>query len=80
MDMSNSPATEAAPTPAPLPGEPHTRDLSNPGEGWAFVLAAVLLGALGLAFALGGPAGVGLLMVALVPVLYVVLVTISVGG
>lgn len=78
MDMSKHPTADAAKS-TPLPGEPHNRDMSNPGETWAFVLAAALLGALGLGFAVGGLAGVGLVMVALVPVIYLVLVTISVG-
>ena len=81
MDMSKHPAAEAAThaKPTSLPGEPHNRDLSNPGEVWAFVLAAVLVGALGAGFALAGIAGVGTVMVALVPVIYLVLITISVG-
>jgi len=81
MDMSKHPAADAAThsKKLPLPGEPHNRDLSNPGEVWAFVLAAVLVGALGVGFLLAGLAGVGVVMVALVPVIYVVLITISVG-
>lgn len=78
MDMSKHPAEDTA-KPTKLPGEPHDRDMSNPGETWAFALALVLLGALGLGFALGGLAAVGTIMVALVPVLYVVLILISVG-
>lgn len=66
-------------TKTPLPGEPHNRDLSNPGEVWAFVLAAVIIGALVVGFLLAGLTGVGLVMVAIVPVIYIVLVMISVG-
>jgi hypothetical protein len=77
MDMSNNP--HASTKPQPLPGEPHNRDLSNPGEVWAFVLAAVLIAALVIGFLVSGLAGVGVVMVALVPVIYIVLVTISVG-
>lgn len=81
MDMSKTPAAEAAAhtQPTSLPGEPHNRDMSNPGELWAFVIAAVLIGALGAGFLTAGLAGVGAVMVALVPLLYVVLVMISVG-
>lgn len=71
MDMSKHPQADAA--------APHARDKSNPGEMGAFVLALVLVAALGAGFLLGGVAGITMVMVALVPVLYVVLVTISVG-
>lgn len=81
MDMSKTPAAEAAThnQVKSLPGEPHNRDLSNPGEVWAFVLAAVIVAALAVGFLLNGLAGVGVVMVALVPVIYIALVTISVG-
>ncbi|MCB1356382.1 MAG: hypothetical protein KDK53_07790 [Maritimibacter sp.] len=81
MDLSNTPKADqnTETTRTPLPGEKHNRDLSNPGELWGFLLAAALLGALGLGFALGGLAGVGITMVALVPVIYLVLILISVG-
>ena len=77
MDMSTHPTTDKTKT--SLPGAPHNRDMSNPGELWAFLLAAALLGGLGVGFALGGLAGVGIVMVALVPVIYLVLILISVG-
>lgn len=79
MDMSKTPAPASHTQTTSLPGEPHNRDTSNPGELWAFALAAVLIGALGAGFLTLGLPGVGLVMVALVPVLYVVLVMISVG-
>ena len=81
MDMSKTPAAEAATHSKVklLPGEPHNRDMSNPGEVWAFVLAAVIVAALGAGFLLNGLAGIGVVMVALVPVIYIALVTISVG-
>jgi hypothetical protein len=79
MDMSKTPAAEAHSHTQSLPGEPHNRDLSNPGEVWAFVVALAIIGALGAGFALNGLAGVGLVMVAIVPVVYLVLITISVG-
>lgn len=81
MDSTHSPASHAShhAKPLPLPGEPHNRDLSNPGELWAFVLAAAILGALALGFLVAGLTGIGLVMVAIVPVIYLVLVTISVG-
>jgi hypothetical protein len=81
MDMSQHPAAEAAThsTAQSLPGEPHNRDMSNPGEIWAFALAIVVLAALAVGFVLGGLAVVGTIMVAVVPVIYVVLITISVG-
>ncbi|GKY87225.1 hypothetical protein [Sinisalibacter aestuarii] len=78
MEMSSHPDPTHAKAHS-LPGEPHNRDMSNPGEVWAFVLAVVLLAVLGLAFAIAGLAGVGTVMVALVPVIYIVLITISVG-
>ncbi|MEZ5722740.1 MAG: hypothetical protein R3D59_14820 [Paracoccaceae bacterium] len=34
MDMSTHPTTDKTKT--SLPGEPHNRDMSNPGELWAF--------------------------------------------
>ena len=81
MDMSNSPNADTADNGKTKlrPGDPHNRDMSNPGEIWAFVLAAALVGGLGLGFLFGGLAGMGLVMVALVPAVYVVLVMISVG-
>jgi len=57
----------------------HGRDKSNPGEMGAFLLALVLVAALALGFVFGGVAGVTMVMVALVPVIYVVLITVSVG-
>ena len=74
MDMSKHPNPETDTTAA----SEHT-DRSNPGELGAFVLALVLIAALGGGFALGGVAGLTMVMVALVPLIYVVLVTISVG-
>ena len=62
-----------------LPGEKHNRDLSNPGEMGAFLLALLIVAALAVGFLLKGLSGVGLVMVAIVPVIYVVLVMISVG-
>lgn len=81
MDLSKTPAAEGAAhhKVKSLPGEPHNRDLSNPGEVWAFALAALLIAVLAGGFLLNGLAGVGVVMVALVPVIYVALVTISVG-
>lgn len=81
MDMSKTPTAQAAAHShtKPLPGEPHNRDMANPGEIWGFVLAAVIIAALGVGFLLNGLAGVGVVMVAVVPVIYIVLVTISVG-
>lgn len=81
MDMSKTPAADAAghSKTQSLPGEPHNRDMSNPGELWGFVLALVLVAALGAGFLLNGLAGVGIVMVALVPVIYLALITISVG-
>lgn len=81
MDMSNQPKTaETVHAEArSLPGEPHNRDMSNPGEIWGFVLAAVLVAALATAYVLSGLAGVGVVMVAMVPIIYTVLILISVG-
>lgn len=81
MDMSKTPAAEAAAHThtRSLPGEPHNRDLANPGEVWAFVLAALLIAVLATAFLLKGVAGIGIVMVSLVPVIYVALLTITVG-
>ncbi|OIP84728.1 MAG: hypothetical protein AUK37_05295 [Rhodobacterales bacterium CG2_30_65_12] len=81
MDMTKNPAAHAAAhtKPKSLPGEPHNRDMSNPGEIWGFVLAVVLIAVLGAGFLLNGLAGVGIVMVAIVPVVYIVLITISVG-
>jgi hypothetical protein len=81
MDMSKHPTAEAAAhaTTRSLPGEAHNRDMSNPGEIWGFVLAAAILAVLGTGFALNGIAGIGLVMVAIVPVMYIALVLISVG-
>lgn len=79
MDMSKHPEQAAHARPAPMPGEPHDRDLSNPGEIWGFVLALGLVAALGTGFAVAGLAGLGAVMVALVPVIYLVLILISVG-
>jgi len=70
MDKSKQPQAEAA---------GHTHDKSNPGEMGAFLLALVLVAALAGGFVLGGVAGMTMVMVALVPVLYIVLITISVG-
>ena len=77
MDMSKHPGADAAHPQETT--DPHHHDTTNPGEVWAFALAAALVGALGLGFALGGLTGVGLVMVALVPVIYLVLIIISVG-
>ncbi|SMH53120.1 hypothetical protein [Maritimibacter sp. HL-12] len=55
------------------------RDKSNPGEIWAFLLALVLVAALVVGFVFGSVAGITMVMVALVPVIYIVLITISVG-
>lgn len=81
MDMSNSPKAEATGHASTKlrPGDPHNRDMSNPGELWGFLLAAALLAALGAGFLVGGLAGVGMIMVGLVPVIYVVLLLITVG-
>lgn len=81
MDMSNHPGPDAKPNAGTKlrPGDPHNRDMSNPGELWAFVLAVALLGALGLGYLFGGFAGIGLVMVALVPAVFIVLIMISVG-
>lgn len=81
MDMSKTPAAEGAThhKVKSLPGEPHNRDMANPGEAMAFLLAAVIIAALGTGFLLNGVAGIGIVMVALVPVIYVVLLTITVG-
>lgn len=80
MEMSNHPAADAAHAmPHSLPGEPHNRDMSNPGEVWGFVVAVVLVAALGAGFAIAGLGGLGTVMIALVPVVYYVLITISVG-
>lgn len=57
----------------------HAHDRSNPGEMGAFLLALVLVAALAGGFLVAGVAGLTMVMVALVPVLYIVLVTISVG-
>lgn len=56
-----------------------SRDKSNPGEMGAFLLALVLVAALALGFVFSGVAGVTMVMVALVPVIYLVLITVSVG-
>jgi len=81
MDMSKTPAADAAvhTKTQPLPGEKHNRDLANPGEVWAFVLALAIVTALGVGFLLNGLAGIGIVMVAIVPVIYLALITISVG-
>lgn len=85
MDMSKHPGpdTTTAPTTTPTtelrPGDAHKRDMSNPGELWGFVLAVALIGGLGLGYLFGGLPGLALVMVAIVPVIYVVLVTISAG-
>ena len=50
-----------------------------PGELGAFLLALVIVAALGVGFLLNSLAGVGIVMVAIVPVIYLVLITISVG-
>ncbi len=71
MDMSKHPQVD--------PAETHARDKSNPGEMGVFLLALVLIAALATGFLLNGLAGVTLIMVVLVPVIFVVLVTISVG-
>ena len=52
MDMSTHPTTDKTKT--SLPGEPHNRDMSNPGELWAFLLAAALLGGLGVDVVVAG--------------------------
>ena len=57
----------------------HGRDRSNPGEMGAFLLALVLVAALAIGFVLNGVAGLTMVMVVLVPVIYVALILISVG-
>ncbi|HHC29282.1 MAG TPA: hypothetical protein ENK80_01785 [Rhodobacterales bacterium] len=71
--------SDANTTPLSLPGEKHNRDMANPGEMGAFLLAFVIVAALATGFLLKGLAGVGLVMVMIVPVIYVALVLISVG-
>gem|GEM_PF-4883111 len=62
------------------PGDPDKRDTkrdtSTPGELWAFVLAAARIG--GFRVGYGGLAGLGRVMVARMPVIHRVPVTISV--
>lgn len=81
MDMSKTPVADAAAhaKTKSLPGEPHNRDMSNPGELLAFLLAGVIIAALATGFLFNGLAGVGIIMVFLVPVIYVALLTITVG-
>jgi hypothetical protein len=57
----------------------HNRDKSNPGELGAFLLALLLVAALALGFVFNGVAGLTMVMVVLVPLIYVVLILISVG-
>ena len=57
-------------------GAPHKRDTSTPSELWAFVLAAARIG--GFRVGYGGLAGLGRVMVARMPVIHRVPVTISV--
>lgn len=71
--------SDAHTTPQSLPGEKHNRDMANPGEMGAFLLALVIVAALGTGFLLKGLAGIGLVMVAIVPLVYIVLLLISVG-
>lgn len=71
--------SDAQTTPQSLPGEKHNRDMSNPGEMGAFLLALVIVAALATGFLLKGLAGVGLVMVMIVPMVYIALVLISIG-
>lgn len=65
--------------PHTLPGEPHNRDMANPGELWAYLLAAVIVAALAIGYGLSGLAGVGAVMIGLVPIVFVALLMITVG-
>lgn len=48
--------------------------------GWFFAIALLVVVALVAAFLILGVAGIGLVMVAVTPIMYILLVTISVGG
>jgi len=63
-----------------LPGEPHNRDMSNPGEAAFFLIALAIVAALAIGYAVAGVGGIGAVMIALVPVIMLVLVIITVGG
>lgn len=53
---------------------------NNKGEGLFFVIALLIIAALVVGFLTLGMAGVGLVAVAITPVIYLILVTLSVGG
>lgn len=47
---------------------------------WAFAIALIIIATLVVGFLALGLAGVGLVMVGITPVIYVILVMISIGG
>lgn len=53
---------------------------NNKGEGLFFVIALLIIAALVVGFLVMGMAGVGLVGVAITPVIYVILLILSVGG
>lgn len=75
MDMSQHPQTDAQ---AGAVTHHHDQAIRR-GEIGAFLLAAVVLAVLATAFVVAGVPGITTVMVTLVPVIYAVLVLISVG-